>query len=120
MIAVSQTLFLFVRLMRNLFRQPIWIALMLIQPMFWLLLYSQLFRRITDLPGFGTTSYIDYLTPGVAVMTAFFSGSWAGMGMSRTSTVASSSGFSRRRRAVAQSCSAASWSRRSSPRCRRC
>ena len=32
-------------------------------------------------PGFGTTSYVDYLTPGVAVMTAFFSGSWAGMGM---------------------------------------
>ncbi len=32
------------------------------------------------LPGFGTTSYVDYLTPGVAVMTAFFSGSWAGMG----------------------------------------
>ena len=36
MTAVAQTLFLFVRLMRNLARQPIWIALMLIQPMFWL------------------------------------------------------------------------------------
>lgn len=80
MSAVSQTLFLFFRLMRNLLRQPIWIAMMLIQPMFWLLLYSQLFRRITDLPGFGTTSYIDYLTPGIAIMTAFFSGTWAGMG----------------------------------------
>ena len=66
--------------MRNLLRQPIWIALMLIQPMFWLLLYSQLFRRITELPGFGTTSYVDYLTPGIAIMTAFFSGTWAGMG----------------------------------------
>lgn len=80
MIAVSQSLHLFVRLMRNLLRQPIWIALMLIQPMFWLLLYSQLFRRITDLPGFGTTTYVDYLTPGIAIMTAFFSGTWAGMG----------------------------------------
>ena len=80
MTAIAQTAFLFVRLMRNLFRQPIWIALMLIQPMFWLLLYSQLFRRITDLPGFGTTSYVDYLTPGIAIMTAFFSGTWAGMG----------------------------------------
>ena len=80
MTAVAQTLFLFVRLMRSLLRQPIWIALMLIQPMFWLLLYSQLFRRITELPGFGTTSYVDYLTPGIAIMTAFFSGTWAGMG----------------------------------------
>jgi ABC-2 type transport system permease protein len=67
--------------LRNLARQPIWIVVMVVQPMFWLLLYSQLFRRITELPGFGTSSYIDYLTPGVAVMTAFFSGSWAGMGM---------------------------------------
>jgi ABC-2 type transport system permease protein len=78
--ALVQSLYLFARLMRNLARQPIWIALILIQPMFWLLLYSQLFRRITDLPGFGTTSYVDYLTPGIAVMTAFFSGTWAGMG----------------------------------------
>jgi ABC-2 type transport system permease protein len=78
---VSQTLYLCARVLRNLSRQPIWIVVMIVQPMFWLLLYSQLFRRITELPGFGTTSYIDYLTPGVAVMTAFFSGSWAGMGM---------------------------------------
>jgi ABC-2 type transport system permease protein len=78
--ALTQTAFLYVRVMRSLLRQPIWIFFMLVQPMFWLLLYSQLFRRITDLPGFGTHSYIDYLTPGIAVMTAFFSGSWAGMG----------------------------------------
>jgi ABC-2 type transport system permease protein len=78
---LSQTLYLCARVLRNLSRQPIWIVVMVVQPMFWLLLYSQLFRRITELPGFGTTSYIDYLTPGVAVMTAFFSGSWAGMGM---------------------------------------
>jgi ABC-2 type transport system permease protein len=77
----TQTLFLCGRVLRNLSRQPIWIVVMIVQPMFWLLLYSQLFRRITELPGFGTTSYVDYLTPGVAVMTAFFSGSWAGMGM---------------------------------------
>lgn len=80
MTTLRQSGYLFVRLMRSLLRQPIWIALMLIQPMFWLLLYSQLFRRITELPGFGTTSYVDYLTPGIAVMTAFFSGTWAGMG----------------------------------------
>jgi ABC-2 type transport system permease protein len=78
---VAEVLYLCARTLRNLARQPIWIVVMIVQPMFWLLLYSQLFRRITELPGFGTTSYVDYLTPGVAVMTAFFSGSWAGMGM---------------------------------------
>jgi ABC-2 type transport system permease protein len=66
---------------RNLAREPIWIALMLIQPMFWLLLYSQLFQRITDLPGFGTSSYVDFLAPAVVVMTAFFGGTWSGMAM---------------------------------------
>ena len=81
MTGVVQTLHLTARVLRNLARQPIWIVVMIVQPMFWLLLYSQLFRRITDLEGFGTSSYVDYLTPGVAVMTAFFSGSWAGMGM---------------------------------------
>jgi ABC-2 type transport system permease protein len=33
-----------------------------------------------ELPGFETDSYIDFLTPGLAVMTAFFSGTWSGMG----------------------------------------
>ncbi len=78
---VTDTVYLCARVIRNLLRQPIWIVVMIVQPLFWLLLYSQLFRRVTDLPGFETTSYVDYLTPGVAVMTAFFSGSWAGMGM---------------------------------------
>ena len=80
MTRIRQTFFLFLRLQRNLIRQPIWIALMHIQPMFWLLLYSQLFRRVIELPGFETDSYIDFLTPGLAVMTAFFSGTWSGMG----------------------------------------
>jgi len=47
--------------------------------MFWLLLYSQLFRRITDLPAFAGESYVAFLTPGIVVMTAFFSATWSGM-----------------------------------------
>jgi len=66
---------------RNLVRQPVWIFILLVQPFFWLLLYSQLFRRITDLPGFGTTSYVQFLVPGIVIMTAFFSATWSGMAM---------------------------------------
>jgi ABC-2 type transport system permease protein len=69
------------RQVRQLLREPIWIVMMLVQPMFWLLLYSQLFRRIIDLPGFETASYIDFLAPAVVVMTAFFQGTWSGLGM---------------------------------------
>ena len=49
---LQQTWYMMGRQLRNLLREPIWLVLMLVQPMFWLLLYSQLFRRIVDLPGF--------------------------------------------------------------------
>jgi ABC-2 type transport system permease protein len=93
---IRQTRYMVVRQLRNLAREPIWIALMLIQPMFWLLLYSQLFRRIVDLPGFGTLDYVDFLAPGIVIMTAFFSGTWAGMGMLQDLEQASSSASSPR------------------------
>ncbi len=79
--AVAHSWFMLGRNVRNLLRQPIWIVTILTTPLVWLLLYSQLFRRITDLPGFGTDSYIQFLTPGVVVMTAFFSATWSGMSM---------------------------------------
>ena len=69
-----------VRQARNLMREPIWIALLLIQPMIWLLLYGQLFSRVPALRG-GASSYIEFLTPGIVVMNAFFGGTWAGMAM---------------------------------------
>ncbi len=80
-VALQHTYFMFERHMRNLIRQPVWIAILLVQPFFWLLLYSQLFSRITDLPGFETPSYVQFLTPGIVVMTAFFTGTWNGMSM---------------------------------------
>jgi ABC-2 type transport system permease protein len=69
-----------VRQARNLQREPIWIALILIQPMIWLLLYGQLFSRVPALRGDAST-YVEFLLPGVVAMNAFFGGSWAGMAM---------------------------------------
>ena len=68
---------------RNLMREPIWIALLVIQPLVWLTLYGQLFKHVTNLPGggFGTTSYITFLAPAIVVMNAFFGGTWSGMAM---------------------------------------
>jgi ABC-2 type transport system permease protein len=79
--AVAQSYYMLIRQARNLLREPIWIALLLIQPLVWLLLYSQLFKRVTALGGFGTTSYADFFLPGVVVMNAFFAGTWGGMSM---------------------------------------
>ena len=68
---------------RNLMREPIWIVLLLVQPMVWLLLYGQLFKRVTSLPGggFGTASYITFLAPAIVIMNAFFGATWSGMAM---------------------------------------
>lgn len=75
---VKHSSYLTVRSLRIFQRQPAYLAFTLLQPMVWLLLFSQLFERVADLPGFGHASYIGYLTPGVVVMTAIMSANWAG------------------------------------------
>ena len=52
----------------------------LVQPLIWLLLFGALFKAVTQIPGFGGGSYLDYLTPGVVVMLAVSSAGWTGMG----------------------------------------
>ena len=66
------------RSFRLLRREPVQIPIMFIQPLVWLLLYSQLFRELPRLGGFGTDSYMEFLAPGVAVLTAFSHGAWEG------------------------------------------
>jgi ABC-2 type transport system permease protein len=61
-------------------RQPGYLVITLIQPMIWLFLFGSLFRKVAELPGFGATSYVDYIVPGVVVMNALSSNMWAGMG----------------------------------------
>jgi ABC-2 type transport system permease protein len=68
------------RAVRALLRQPAFLVITLVQPVIWLLLFGQLFKRVAEIPGFSTGSYIAFLTPGVVVMTALFSSGWAGMG----------------------------------------
>jgi ABC-2 type transport system permease protein len=66
------------RSLRTLSRQPAYLMFTLVQPLVWLLLFGQLFRRVAELPGFGAGNYLDYLTPGVVVMTAMMSAGWSG------------------------------------------
>jgi len=79
--AVADTYYMLARLLRASWRQPIWVIVELTQPVIWLLLYGHLFRKVVEIPGFGAHSYIQFLTPGVAVMTALFGSAWAGMGL---------------------------------------
>ena len=78
---LRHTWYMTVRQARNLMREPIWIVLLLVQPMVWLVLYGQLFKNVTRLGGFGTGSYVTFLAPAIVVMNAFFGATWSGMAM---------------------------------------
>ncbi|MGO8947152.1 MAG: ABC transporter permease [Ktedonobacterales bacterium] len=66
------------RYLRAFLRQPYYIAGTLVQPVIWLLLFGQLFKRATEIPGFTGSSYITFLTPGIVVMSAMLSTGWSG------------------------------------------
>ncbi len=75
---VAEPTYLAARGVRALLRQPWFVAITLVQPIIWLLLFGALFQRVVPSPAGG--SYIAFLTPGVVVMSALFSNGWAGMG----------------------------------------
>ena len=79
--AVRHTLYLTVRQVRNFLRQPAYVGLSLAQPIIYLLLFGALFKKVVEIPGFATDSYITFLTPGIVVMSAMFAGGWSGMGV---------------------------------------
>jgi ABC-2 type transport system permease protein len=81
MIALRQTCYMTVRHLRELWRQPWFVAVTLVQPVIWLLLFGALFKKVVEIPGFEGHSYIAFLAPGVVVMTAMFNSAWSGMAL---------------------------------------
>lgn len=79
MSALRDTWYLTARHLHTFVRQPWNVALMLIQPIVYLLLFGALFRRIADLPGFTNTSYITFLAPGIIAVSALYTGGWLGV-----------------------------------------
>jgi len=78
---LRDTWFLFLRLVRATLRMPVFVIISIVQPILWVLLFGQLFRAVTTIPGFGSDSYVQFLAPGIAIMTALFSAAYSGMGM---------------------------------------
>ncbi len=76
---VNHTRYVTLRYLRAFVRQPAWVFITLVQPVIWLLLFGALFKRVIEIPGFHAGSYLDFLAPGVIVMTAINSAGWNGM-----------------------------------------
>jgi ABC-2 type transport system permease protein len=78
---IRQTTYMTARHLRELWRQPWFVAVALVQPVIWLLLFGSLFKRVIEIPGFHAHSYVAFLAPGVVVMTALFNSAWSGMAL---------------------------------------
>jgi ABC-2 type transport system permease protein len=80
--AVSDTWYLTGRKLHALVRQPALIAMGVVQPVIWLFLFGEMFRKVIDIPGFSYQgSYLAFLIPGVVAMNAMSGNMWAGMAM---------------------------------------
>lgn len=65
--------YLFVRALKKLVRNPILLFFSLLQPIIFLLLFTQLFSRFANVPGFPASSYLLFATPGILLQNAFSS-----------------------------------------------
>jgi ABC-2 type transport system permease protein len=81
MTLVRQTMYMTARHLRELWRQPWFVGVALVQPVIWLLLFGALFKKVVEIPGFQGHSYVAFLAPGVVVMTALFNSAWSGMAL---------------------------------------
>jgi ABC-2 type transport system permease protein len=77
---LRHTVALTIRQLLALWRQPWFVAITLVQPMIWLLIFGALFKRVVEIPGFHGGSYLEFLVPGIVVMSAIMSAGWHGMG----------------------------------------
>jgi len=80
---LADTWHLFNKYMKITVRMPMWTLFTLVQPLIWLVIFGQLFKGITQLPGFPTDSYMDFFVPGVLIMTVLFGSSWSGVSLLR-------------------------------------
>jgi ABC-2 type transport system permease protein len=71
MTLLSDTRYLFIRYLKKLVRTPILLFFSLFQPIIFLLLFTQLFSRFGDIPGFPADSYLIFATPGILLQNAF-------------------------------------------------
>src|SRR5437588_7037323 len=79
-----ESFIVFGRNMKKVMRVPLLLFFSLFQPMLWLLLFTQIFKRLGDFPQFqsqGYSSYLQFFAPSVLTMTTLTSAFQSGMGM---------------------------------------
>lgn len=77
---VSETLTITQRNLTKSVRVPILLFMGLFQPLLFLILFSQIFSSLANLPGFPYDSYLQFLVPAIIAMTALSSAFQSGLG----------------------------------------
>lgn len=82
--SIKEATIIFGRNMRKTVRIPLLLFFSLFQPLLWLLLFTQIFKRLGESPDFqsqGYDSYLMFFAPSILVMTVLTSAFQSGMGM---------------------------------------
>jgi ABC-2 type transport system permease protein len=78
--ALADTWYIILRDLRQRIRMPVFVIMTLFQPILWLVLFTQIFKSLGNMPGLGGSSYLEFFAPGVVVMTVLFGSAFAGFG----------------------------------------
>ncbi len=77
---VTETLTIARRNLRKSARVPMLVFMSLFQPLLFLILFSQIFSSLADVPGFPYDTYLQFLVPAIIAMTALSSAFQSGLG----------------------------------------
>lgn len=78
---LKDTSLIFARSLQIAFRNPVWLAFGLFQPLCFLLLFAPLLEKLTNTPGFGNTNSLAVFTPGLLIMLALYGTAFVGFGL---------------------------------------
>lgn len=77
----TDTWWVFIRSLRIFLRIPFIMLMTVVQPVLWMFLFGQVFSSMAEIPGFGGESYMDFLGPGIVMMSTLMAGAYGGMGI---------------------------------------
>lgn len=78
---VADTWSSFKRWMKKNLRNPFVVVVSLVQPVVWLLLFTQVFKSIVQIPGFESRSYLAFFAPAVVIQIALFAATNSGINL---------------------------------------
>ncbi len=76
---ITDTWYLFLRATKKLVRNPILLFFSLFQPIIFLVLFTQLFSKFAQVPGFPASNYLLFSTSGIVLQNAFSSAFQSGI-----------------------------------------